>query len=146
MRSYNLIWCFSILWLIYWIPAALSSLFFYNNANRLASSISFPLALRFAFFPLVLARRTLASASISFSSSSISIGSGRAAFVSGLGSISPGLNLLGSLGSFKSLPYAYISVNFLKVPNLITFHIIPHIALVYDQLLEQLYAINLEIF
>ena len=40
--------------------------------------------------------REIRAHTISFSSSSISIGSGLAGFVSGAGSISPGLSLLGS--------------------------------------------------
>lgn len=51
---------------------------------------------KFDNFYLVLARRALASESISFSSSSMSIGSGLAGLASGLGSISPGRSLLGS--------------------------------------------------
>lgn len=103
---------------MYCMPAAFNSLFFYNNARRRASSISLPLALRLAFLPFVFASRTLASASISFSSSSISIGSGRAGFVSGFGSISPGLSRLGSLGSFRSLFWAFlIGSTFTKSSN-----------------------------
>lgn len=54
--------------------------------------------LRLAFFPFVLARRALASLSISFSSSSMSTGSGRAGLASGFGSISPGRSLRAERG------------------------------------------------
>jgi len=48
------------------IPAALNSLYFCSNADFLASSIYLSLASRLAFFPLVFANLTLASASICF--------------------------------------------------------------------------------
>mmetsp|Transcript_47895 Transcript_47895/g.97894 ORF Transcript_47895/g.97894 Transcript_47895/m.97894 type:complete len:225 (-) Transcript_47895:190-864(-) len=86
------------------IPAAFSSLRFCKIARRRASSSCFSLALRFAFFPRVLANLARASESISFSSSSMSTGSGLAGLHSGLGSISPGLRRRGSSPSSGACP------------------------------------------
>jgi len=51
----------------YGIPAARSSLCFWRDANRLASSSCLSLAFRFAFLPCVFARRARASDNISSS-------------------------------------------------------------------------------
>ena len=87
-------------------PAISNSLIFWSWASLLASSIIFSLSFLFAFFPFVFASLTLTSASISFSSSSMSIGSSFAGFVSGLGSIYPGLSFFRSSDSLLFFPCA----------------------------------------